>query len=139
MRVKRTITIAMSNYEEIIGACAFTHDGKVGYATENMNLASDIVTIIRAWNGLDSSYKIKNIQFITAMTTENGLVSINPDGAVALIVGTGKGVWFVAAMAPMDKDKMGILLECVGCAKNLERSISVHDIPDGSGGHWQTG
>ncbi|MBD3404601.1 MAG: hypothetical protein GF411_00520 [Candidatus Lokiarchaeota archaeon] len=137
MRVKRTVTIAMSNYEEIVGACAFTYDGRIGYATDNLNLASDIVTILSAWNGKINSYKIKNISFITAMTTENGLVAINPDGAVALMVGTGKGIWFVAAMAPMDKDKMGILMECVTSAKNLERSISVYDIPDGSGGHWQ--
>ncbi|MFX1484115.1 MAG: hypothetical protein ACFFCP_13120 [Promethearchaeota archaeon] len=128
MRIKRTIDIAMSNYTEIIGFSVFTYEGRVAYASDNMEIASEIGTIIEAWNGHQRSFTIKNISFVTALTTEQGFVAINPDGAVSLICGTNKGVWFVSVFAPMDVDKDGILRECIQAAKNLEVSVSIFDV-----------
>ena len=117
MRIKRTIDVAMSNYTEITGFSVFNCEGKVAYAA-----------IIQAWNGHQPSFMLKNLSFITALSTEHGFVAINPEGAVSLIVGTNKGVWFVAVFAPMDVDKEGILKECIQAAKNLEVSVSVFDV-----------
>ncbi len=128
MRIKRTIDIAMSNYTEISGFSVFTYEGKVAYASDNMDIANDIDSIIQAWNGHQPNFMVKNISFITALTTEQEFVAINPEGAVSLICGTNKGVWFVAVFAPMDVDKEGILKECVQAAKNLEVSVSIFDV-----------
>ncbi len=128
MRIKRTIDIAMSNYTEISGFSVFTYEGKVAYASDNMDIVKDIGSIIQAWNGHQPNFMLKNISFITALTTEQGFVAINPEGAVSLICGTNKGVWFVAVFAPMDVDKEGILKECVQAAKNLEVSVSIFDV-----------
>ncbi|MHA1770468.1 MAG: hypothetical protein ACTSYL_12155 [Candidatus Thorarchaeota archaeon] len=129
MRIKRTIDIAMNNYENIIGACVFDYEGRVVYTTENMNLApDDTTTIMEAWRRQNQTFQVKGINFISALTEKNGFVAINPDGAVTLIAGTDKGVWFVSAFAPMDVDKTGILRECIQAAKNLERSVSVFDV-----------
>ena len=128
MRVKRTIEIALSNYTEIQGYCVFTCEGKVAYASENMHIINELTTILHAWNGHISNFNLKGLAFITALTTNQGFVAINPDGAVSLICGTGKGVWFVSVFAPMDVDKEGILKECVQGAKNLETSVSILDI-----------
>lgn len=129
IRIKRTIDIAMSNYEGIIGSCVFSYEGKVAYQTENMALdPADLVAIFESWNGQRSGFAVKHIQFMPAMREDSGFVAINPKGAVALIVGTGKGVWFVSCFAPMDQDKSGILRECIQAAKLLETSVSILDI-----------
>jgi hypothetical protein len=128
MRVKRTIDIAMSNYTEIIGFSVFTYEGKVAYASDNMEISKEIATIIQAWNGHYQQFILKGVSFLSALTTNQGFVAINPDGAVSLICGTGKGVWFVSVFAPMDVDKEGILRECIQAAKNLETSVSIFDI-----------
>jgi hypothetical protein len=128
MRVKRTIDIAMSNYTEIIGFSVFTYEGRVAYASDNMDISDQIGTIIQAWNGAFNQFILKGVSFLTALTTNQGFVAINPDGAVSLICGTGKGVWFVSVFAPMDVDKEGILRECIQAAKNLETSVSIFDI-----------
>jgi hypothetical protein len=128
MRVKRTIDIALSNYTEIIGFSVFTYEGKVAYASDNMDICEEISTIIKAWNSLFKQFILKGVSFLTALITNQGFVAINPDGAVSFICGTGKGVWFVSVFAPMDVDKEGILRECIQAAKNLEASISVLDI-----------
>ena len=118
----------MSNYTEIVGYCVFTYEGRVAYASENMEISSELNTIIKAWNGQHQSFKLKGVNFLTALTTNQGFVAINPEGAVSLICATGKGVWFVSVFAPMDVDKNGILRECIQAAKNLETSVSVFDI-----------
>jgi hypothetical protein len=129
MRIKRTVDIAMSNYEGIIGSAVFSYEGRVAYATENMQLdTNDLHAIFSAWNGSTTNFNVKNISFLTAMAEKNGFVAINPEGAIGLIVGTGKGVWFVSCFAPMDQDKSGILRECVQAAKLLETSVSVLDV-----------
>ncbi len=128
MRVKRTIDIAMSNYTEIIGFCIFTYEGKVAYASENMEIGSEIATIIQAWNGQFQSFSLKGLSFITALTTKQGFVAINTKCAVSLICGTGKSIWFVSVFTPMDVDKEGILKECIQAAKNLETSVSIFDV-----------
>ncbi len=128
MRVKRTIDIAMSNYTEIVGFCVFTYEGRVAYASDNMQISGDINTLVQAWNGQFQNFQLKGVSFITALTTEQGFVAINPEGAVSLICGTGKGVWFISVFAPMDVDKEGILKECIQASKNLEASVSIFDI-----------
>lgn len=128
MRIKRTIDIAMSNYTEITGFSVFSFEGKVAYASDNMDIANEVSLIIQAWNGHLPSFTLKNVSFIPALTNEQGFVAINPDGAICLICGTNKGVWFVAVFAPMDVDKEGILRECIQAAKNLEVSVSIFDI-----------
>jgi hypothetical protein len=129
MRIKRTVDIAMSNYEGIIGSSVFSYEGKVAYATDNMQLdVHDLHAIFSAWNGGSTNFSVKHISFMTAMAETNGFVAINPEGAISLIVGTGKGVWFVSCFAPMDQDKSGILRECVQAAKLLETSVSVLDV-----------
>ncbi len=129
VRVKRTVEIAMSNYDCITGACAITYERKIGYATDNMRLThEEIDQIIRAWDVQVSSLMVKHIPFLVALHDKHGIVAINPDGSTSLIAGTGKGVWFVCAFAPMDQDKFGIMNECVQAAKNLETSVSVFDI-----------
>lgn len=128
MRVKRTIDIAMSNYTEIIGFCVFTYEGQVAYASDNMQISGDINTLVQAWNGQFQNFQLKGVSFVTALTTEQGFVAINPEGAVSLICGTGKGVWFISVFAPMDVDKEGILKECIQASKNLEASVSIFDI-----------
>ncbi|MFX1368920.1 MAG: hypothetical protein ACFFAY_10005 [Promethearchaeota archaeon] len=129
MRIKRTVDIAMSNYEGIIGSCVFSYEGKIAYQTENMKLdPTDLIAIFEAWNGLRSNLAVKHIHFMPAMREDSGFVAINPEGAVVLIVGTGKGVWFVSCFAPMDHDKSGILRECIQAAKLLETSVSVLDV-----------
>lgn len=128
MRIKRTIDIAMSNYSEITGFSVFNYEGKVAYASDNMDIADELSSIIQAWNGHQPDFMLKNLSFITALSTDQEFVAINPEGAVSLIVGTNKGVWFVAVFAPMDVDKEGILKECIQAAKNLEVSVSVFDV-----------
>ncbi|MFX0108202.1 MAG: hypothetical protein ACFE7R_07955 [Candidatus Hodarchaeota archaeon] len=129
MRIKRTIEIAMSNYEGIIGSCVFSYEGNVAYANENMQLdGNDLTSIFQAWNGENQDFTVKHLSFLTAMRESNGFVGINPDGAISLIVGTGKGVWFVSCFVPMDQDKSGILRECIQAAKLLETSVSVFDV-----------
>jgi hypothetical protein len=128
MRVKRTVDIIMSNYEEILGSCVFTYEGRAAYAHENMQIQEDIPTILAAWKQGLQSFLVKQMSFITALSSNDGFVAINPDGAVSFICGTGKGVWFVSVYAPMDADKSGILKECVQAAKNLESSVSVFEI-----------
>ena len=128
MRVKRTIDIAMSNYTEIIGFSVFTYEGRVAYASDNMQISGDIDTLVQAWNGQFQNFQLKGVSFVTALKTEQGFVAINPEGAVSLICGTGKGVWFIAVFAPMDVDKEGILKECIQAAKNLEASVSIFDL-----------
>lgn len=128
MRIKRTIDIAISNYTEITGFSVFNCEGKVAYASENMDISNEIATIIQAWNGYQPNFMLKNISFISALSTEQGFVAINPEGAVSLICGTNKGIWFVTVFAPMDVDKEGILKECIQAAKNLEVSVSVFDV-----------
>lgn len=128
MRVKRTIDIAMSNYTEIIGFSVFTYEGRVAYASDNMQISDDINTLVQAWNGQFQNFQLKGVSFVTALKTEQGFVAINPEGAVSLICGTGKGVWFIAVFAPMDVDKEGILKECIQASKNLEASVSIFDI-----------
>ncbi len=128
IRVKRTIDIAMANYTEIIGFSVFTYEGRVAYASDNMDISGEIGAIIQSWNGQSQQFMLKGISLIAALTTNQGFVAINPDGAVSFICGTGKGVWFVSVFAPMDVDKQGILRECVQAAKNLETSVSIFDI-----------
>ncbi|MGY5875890.1 MAG: hypothetical protein RTU30_09100 [Candidatus Thorarchaeota archaeon] len=128
MRIKRTVDIAMSNYEGIIGSCVFSYEGRVAYATENMQIAKDIPVILATRQHGEQFLSIKGIQFIVAQSDKEGMVAINPDGALSFICGTGKGVWFVAAFAPMDADKNGILKECVQAAKNIESSVSIFDL-----------
>ncbi|MGQ4911311.1 MAG: hypothetical protein ACP6KW_04000 [Candidatus Thorarchaeota archaeon] len=128
MRVKRTIDIAMSNYEELVGFAVFTCEGQVVLHSDNMDIAEGLPTIIQAWNGRLPQFTLKNLTFLTALNTEQGFVAINPEGAISLICGTGKGVWFVSFFAPMDADKNGILRECVQAAKNLETSVSIFDV-----------
>jgi hypothetical protein len=128
MRIKRTIDIAMGNYTEITGFCVFSYEGKVAYASDNMDISNEISTIIQAWNGHLQSFTLKNITFLRALATEQGFVAINPEGAVSLICGTGKGVWFVTVFTRMDVDKEGILRECIQAAKNLEASVSIFDV-----------
>ncbi|MHA1613627.1 MAG: hypothetical protein ACTSYJ_02210 [Candidatus Thorarchaeota archaeon] len=126
--MKRTIDIAMSNYTEIIGFCVFTYEGRVAYASDNMQISGNINTLIQAWNGQFQNFQLKGVSFVTALKTEQGFVAINPEGAVSLICGTGKGVWFISVFAPMDVDKEGILKECIQASKNLEASVSIFDI-----------
>lgn len=129
MRIRRTIDIAMSNYEGIMGAAVFTYEGRVVFTSENMEISdSDTNCIVHAWNSGQNQFTVKHIPFLTAMSTQNGLVGINPDGAVSIVCGTGKGVWFVAAFVPMDEDKHGILKECIQAAKLLETSVSIFDV-----------
>jgi hypothetical protein len=128
MRIKRTIEIMLSNYNNIMGACVFSYEGKIAYTTDNMNITQDINQIIHTWKSIGQSLYVHNIPFIVALTTAEGLVAINPDGAVAFVLGTGKGVWFVSIMAPMDADKHSLLKECIQAAKNLETSVSIFDI-----------
>jgi hypothetical protein len=119
----------MSNYTGIIGVCVFSYEGRVAYASENMKLDSQSVSaILETWNSSLQSFTSKNIPFLTAMADKNGFVAINPDGAISLIAGTGKGVWFVCCFAPMDEDKNGIMRECIQSAKMLETSVSVLDV-----------
>jgi hypothetical protein len=118
----------MSNYDEVVGACAFTYEGKMAYATENMQIQADIRAILEAWNKGQSSLLVKHLSFIVAQAGSDSFVAINPDGAVSLICGTGKAVWFVAMFAPMDANKNGILHECIQAAKNLEASVSIFDL-----------
>ncbi len=129
MRVKRTVEIAMSNYDNLSGACAFTYERKIGYATDNMQLTSEEVDLIlKAWNGEFTNFTVKHMPLMIAMNDKSGLVAINTDGASSLIMGTGKGVWFICFFAPMDADKFGIMKECIQSAKNLEASVSIFDI-----------
>jgi hypothetical protein len=128
VRVKRTVDIAMSNYENIIGCCAFTFKGKLAYFTENMDIQDDIPMIIEIWSTSGPSLIVKGIPFVVALTSKEGLVAINPDGAVGLVCGTGKGVWFVASFIPMDADKYAILNECVQAAKSLESTVSIFEV-----------
>jgi hypothetical protein len=128
IRVKRSVEIAMSNYDNIIGSCAFTYEGKVGYETENMQISNDILSIIEIWNTRGDSLIIKGIPFIVALTSKEGIVAINPEGALGFVCGTGKGIWFVGTFIPMDADKHGILNECVQVAKNLESTVSIFEI-----------
>ena len=118
----------MSNYEGISGSCVFSYEGKIAYATENMQIADDFIGILQAWNEKSPNFLIKQIPFIAALTSPDGFVAINPDGAISFICGTGQGVWFVAVFAPMDADKNGILKECIQVAKNLEKSVSILDV-----------
>ncbi len=119
----------MSNYECILGAAVFTYEGRVVYTSENMAISEiDTSTIVHAWRNNLAEFSVKQIPFLTAVATKNGLVGLNPDGAVSLICGTGKGVWFVAVFVPMDENKEGVLKECVQAAKNLETSVSILDV-----------
>ncbi len=119
----------MSNYECILGTAVFTYEGRVVYASENMMINElDTSTIVNAWRENLPQFCVKQIPFLTAMATKNGLVGINPDGAVSLICATGKGVWFVAVFVPMDENKEGVLKECIQAAKNLESSVSILDV-----------
>jgi hypothetical protein len=129
-QIKRTIDIAVSNYEEIQGFCVFTYEGRVAYASENMDIVHDISTISQAWNEQFSEFIIKGMPFVVVLRTSHEFVAINPDGAISFICGTGKGVWFVAVFAPMDSDKEGVLRECIQAAKNLEISVSIFGISD---------
>ena len=129
MRIKRTAEIVMSNYDCISGTCVFSYEGKIGYMSENMAFTeNDIKLILEAWNGKFQSFTVKHVPFIMALNEISGMVAVNPDGATSLIMGTGKGVWYVTAFAPMDKDKFGIMKECIQAAKNLESSVSIFDI-----------
>ena len=129
MRIKRTAEIVLSNYDCISGLCVFSYEGKIGYKSENMPLTEpDIKIILEAWNGKFQDFTVKYVPFIMALNDKNGLVAVNPDGATTLIMGTGKGVWYVTAFAPMDQDKFGIMKECVQASKNLESSVSIFDI-----------
>lgn len=128
MRIRRTIGIAVGNYTEIVGFSVFTYEGKVAYASDNMDIADDIPTIIEAWNGGIQSLNIKHVPFVTALNNEREFVAINPEGSIGFICATGKGVWFVSVFVPMDADKSGIVRECIQAAKNLEASVSIFDI-----------
>lgn len=127
-RMKRTIDIAITNYAEIVGFCVFTYEGKLVYASENMDISGQIEAIIRAWNAEFQQFTLKGVPFITVLTTSQGFVAVNPDGTVGLICGTGKGIWFVSVFVPMDVDKEGILRECIQAAKSLETSVSIFDV-----------
>lgn len=128
-RIKRIVDIAMSSCDGIIGSCVFTHERKLAYHTDNMRLLqTDLAAMFDSWNAHSSKFTVKNIEFIPVLKRDDGFVAINPDGAIALIVGTGKGVWFVSCFAPMDQDKTGILRECVQAAKLLEASVSIFDV-----------
>ena len=124
MRIKRTIDIAKSNYSEILGSCVFTYEGRVAYATENMQIAQDVPAILASWQQQMQTFAVGGMAFLSALTIENGFVGINPEGALCFICGTGKGVWFVSIFTHMDTDKSGILRECVQAAKNIESSVS---------------
>ncbi|MHA1928029.1 MAG: hypothetical protein ACTSV2_05535 [Candidatus Thorarchaeota archaeon] len=89
---------------------------------------SDIKLILEAWNGKFQSFTVKHVPFIMALNEASGLVAVNPEGATSLIMGTGKGVWYVTAFVPMDQDKFGIMKECIQAAKSLESSVSIFDI-----------
>ncbi len=128
MRIKRTVDIIMSNYEGIVGSCVFSYEGRIAYTTENMQIDKDIPVILATRQHGGQFLSIKGINFIVALLDKDGMVAINPDGALSFICGTGKGVWFVAAFAPMDADKDGILRECVQAAKNIESSVSIFDL-----------
>ncbi len=129
LRIKRSIEIMLSNFEFISGACAATYERAIGYSTDNMKMEKDEVDqIIKAWNGQLQSLTIRYMPLIVAFADSHGLVAINPDGATSLVVGTGKGVWFVCAFIPMDQDKSSVMRECIQVAKNLEASVSVFDI-----------
>ncbi|MBN2229016.1 MAG: hypothetical protein JW779_05435 [Candidatus Thorarchaeota archaeon] len=129
IRVKRAIEITMLNYDCITAASAITYERRIGFATDNMQLSpEEIDQIVRAWNGDISHLMIKHIPFIVVLHDKNGVVAVNPEGATSLVVGTGKGVWFVCVFVPMDQDKFGIMNACVQAAKNLETSVSIFDI-----------
>jgi hypothetical protein len=129
MRIRRSIEIMLSNYVCISGACAATYEGTIGYATDNMKITEDeIGQIARAWNGQLQSLTIRYMPLLVALVDSHGLVAINPDGATSLVMGTGKGVWYVCAFIPMDQDKSSIMRECIQVAKNLEASVSIFDI-----------
>jgi len=129
MRVRRTAEIVMSNYDCITGLCIFTYERKIVYTTDNLKLSEeDANTIIQAWDGKFQSFDVKGIPFILALNDERGMVAVNPDGATSLIMGSGKGVWYVVVFAPMDQDKFGLMKECVQAAKNLETSVSIFDV-----------
>lgn len=119
----------LSNFEFISGACAATYERAIGYSTDNMKMPEEeIDQIIRAWNGQIQSLTIGYVPLLVAFVDSHSLVAINPDGATSLVVGTGKGVWFVCAFIPMNQDKSGVMRECIQVAKNLETSVSVLDI-----------
>ncbi|MHA1484285.1 MAG: hypothetical protein ACTSPR_03085 [Candidatus Thorarchaeota archaeon] len=103
MRIKRTIDIAMSNYSEILGSCVFTYEGRVAYTTENMQIAQDVPAILVSWQQQAQSFTVGGMAFLSALTTENGFVGINPEGALCFIC---------------------VLRECVQAAKNIESSVS---------------
>lgn len=129
LRIKRSIEIMLSNFEYISGACAATYERAIGYSTDNMKMTNDEVDqIIRAWNGQLQNLTVGYVPLLVAFVDSHSLVAINPDGATSLVVGTGKGVWFVCAFIPMDQDKSGVMRECIQVAKNLEASVSVFDI-----------
>ena len=129
MRVKRTVEIVLSNYDNIAGACAFTYERKIAYSTENMQFTPEEVDVIlKAWNGEFTNFTVKYMPLMVALRDERGLVTVNTDGATSLVMGTGKGVWFLCVFVPMDADKFGIMQECVQAAKNLEASVSIFDV-----------
>lgn len=129
MRVKRTVDILLSNYDEISAACAFSYERKIAYTTENMQLTPEEADLIlRAWNGEFTNFSVKHMPLMVALCDERGLVTVNTEGATSMILGTGKGVWFVCVFASMDADKFGIMQECVQAAKNLEASVSIFDV-----------
>ncbi len=118
----------MSTSDQIVGACAFTYEGRTVYWTENMDIGDDVPALLQAWRTGANSVTIKGIPFVVVMGGNDGLVAVNPDGAVSLVCGTGKGVWFVAVFATGDADKYTLLKECVQAAKNIEVSVSVFDV-----------
>ncbi|MFW9953578.1 MAG: hypothetical protein ACFFD3_03415 [Candidatus Thorarchaeota archaeon] len=129
VRVKRAIDIMISNYDCILGACAFTYERKLGFSTENMQLSEEELNLIlRAWAGELQQFTLKYMNLLVALNDKQGLVTINPQGATSLVMGTGKGIWYVCAFVPMDQDKFGIMNECVQAAKNLETSVSIFEI-----------
>jgi hypothetical protein len=128
MRIKRTIDIAVSNYEEIIGYSVFDYEGRVVHESENMQIQSDVPAVLQAWNGGVNSLSVKHFPMIVAQADKSGFVAISTDGSISLVVGTGKGVWFVSVFVPMNVDKNPILNECIQAAKNLESSVSVFDV-----------
>ena len=128
MRIKRTIDIAMSNFEEIVGFSVFDYEARVAYASDNMDIQHDISALLQAWNQGQTSITVKHFPMIIAQATKSDLVAISTDGAISLVIGTGKGIWFVAVFVPMDANKESILKECIQAAKNLESSVSVFDV-----------
>ncbi len=128
MRIKRAIDIAMENFQEIIDTCVFTYEGRVIHSPKGMLGNDDVRVILNAWNNNIASFQIKDVEFLTVLKEKQSFVAINPDGAVSLIVTTGKGVWFVAALIPMDVDKNPIVNEGIQIAKNLEATVSVFDV-----------